>query len=176
MGIFNKLFPKIEQRPSTKRLVIGGSVIAFALWLAIFPGAFPISYGFDGHEDTCLPVKGAIIVKIRPNNIKHDEYVLFEPFGLLANNPSPWVVKWVKGIPGDHLVIRDGVVKINDVVITKGMPDAPLYHKSIAEFNKDEIIPDGKYYVIGTHPYSLDSRYWGYLDKDKIFGEAYPVL
>lgn len=168
--------PTFNKRPSLKRLSIGVATITAGFWFAFAPGSLPVTFGFDRHEDTCLPVKSALLVKIAPRSIVHGDYLIFKPFGVLLNNDDPWVIKLAKGVAGDHLVISNGVVKINDQVITEGMASAPLFHKSIPEFDKDEIIPQGKVYVIGTHPYALDSRYWGYLDQSQIIGTAYPLL
>ena len=43
----------------------------------------------------------------------------------------------------------------------------PLPH-----FNFKGTIPKDKYFVIGTHPKSFDSRYWGFVDREKIIAGA----
>jgi conjugal transfer pilin signal peptidase TrbI len=42
------------------------------------------------------------------------------------------------------------------------------------EFN--EIVPQGKYFMIGTNPKSYDSRYFGYVDEKDILGVTYGIL
>ncbi|NDJ27688.1 S26 family signal peptidase [Campylobacter sp. MIT 12-8780] len=42
--------------------------------------------------------------------------------------------------------------------------------KEVKPFVFDGIIPQGKYFVMGTHERSYDSRYWGFVDKNLIQG------
>ena len=37
-------------------------------------------------------------------------------------------------------------------------------------------MPAGKVFVIGTHPNSDDSRYWGYLEVKSLEGVAFKLL
>ncbi|MEK6658577.1 MAG: signal peptidase I [Campylobacterota bacterium] len=40
----------------------------------------------------------------------------------------------------------------------------------------NEIIPNGKYFMIGTNPKSFDSKYYGYIDKSDISGVTYGIF
>ena len=40
----------------------------------------------------------------------------------------------------------------------------------------NEIVPQGKYFMIGTNPKSYDSRYFGYVDEKDILGVTYGIL
>lgn len=42
------------------------------------------------------------------------------------------------------------------------------------DFN--EIVPQGKYFMIGTNPKSYDSKYFGYVDEKDILGVTYGIL
>lgn len=44
--------------------------------------------------------------------------------------------------------------------------------KSITPFFFNGVIPNNKYFVIGTHPKSWDSKYWGFVSKDRIIATA----
>jgi signal peptidase I len=37
-------------------------------------------------------------------------------------------------------------------------------------------VPDGKYFVVGIHPDSYDSRYWGFVDKEQIIGRVKKIF
>jgi len=37
------------------------------------------------------------------------------------------------------------------------------------------MIPEGQFFVVGTHPGSYDSRYWGFINEKNIIGTAYPI-
>jgi type IV secretory pathway protease TraF len=43
-------------------------------------------------------------------------------------------------------------------------------------FNFSGIIPEDKYFVIGLHPRSYDSRIWGLLDEENIIGTVHPLF
>jgi conjugal transfer pilin signal peptidase TrbI len=40
---------------------------------------------------------------------------------------------------------------------------------------KEQTIPGGKFFVIGTVPRTYDSRYWGLVDEKQVSGQAYPL-
>lgn len=42
--------------------------------------------------------------------------------------------------------------------------------------NYNEIVPNGKYFMIGTNTKSFDSKYYGYVDKDDILGVTYGIF
>lgn len=42
--------------------------------------------------------------------------------------------------------------------------------------NYNEIVPSGKYFMIGTNPKSFDSKYYGYVDKNDILGVTYGIF
>lgn len=44
--------------------------------------------------------------------------------------------------------------------------------KKLTPFLFNGSIPKDKYFVIGTHPNSWDSKYWGFVSKDSIFAKA----
>jgi len=48
--------------------------------------------------------------------------------------------------------------------------------KKIDNFIFNGIIPKGKYFVVGTHPLSHDSKYFGFIDKSQILRKAKPLL
>ncbi len=46
----------------------------------------------------------------------------------------------------------------------------------LSRFEYVGVVPQGKIFVVGDSKDSFDSRYWGFLDKDKIIAKAYPIL
>jgi signal peptidase I len=81
------------------------------------------------------------------------------------------LVKKVGCMPGQKLDVTrlqyfcDG--KAGSMLMQKdsrGNPVQPfLYHGEI---------PDGKFFMVGTHPMSYDSKYWGFADKSQIIGKV----
>lgn len=83
-------------------------------------------------------------------------------------------IKWLVGVPGDRIDLGKDA---NDFYINgkfaarardadrKGRPLKP------AEFKDQHLCPTC-YFVLGDHPRSYDSRYWGYVTKDQVMGKA----
>jgi conjugal transfer pilin signal peptidase TrbI len=170
---FNELLSNIK-----KPAFIRPFVLLMALVLFYFKGGSPLMLAFDFSDEHCIE-KGTISLLVKDSHplFKNGEYVYFKPFGPIYNPSKDVVVKQVGGIPGDHLVISRGQISINGVVIASGLSLAEtVYLQPQSAFEKDVVIPDGQLFVMGTHPLSNDSRYWGLLPQHQVIGKAYPLL
>ena len=85
-------------------------------------------------------------------------------------DPSKSYIKRVIGIPGDTVYIDAGEVYVNG---------RPLTESYIPEDYRDRVswevhrIPPDKYFVLGDHrSSSSDSRTWGFVRRDAIYGKA----
>ena len=116
------------------------------------------------------------------------------------------LVKRVIGVPGDTVSVRDGRVVVNGiearyapmrVEVSRKMAVADVDPRSFAietlegrshavmatagwpagvSFGPSRVPPD-RYFVMGDHrDDSFDSRYWGYLERDRIVGRARAVV
>lgn len=143
----------------------------------LFRGQIPYAFAYDPNDEKCLPdLHLAFLVKKDHTTPSHGDYVFWTPSGILSYVKQKYVLKQVAGIPGDHLTIKDGKVLINKAVVVTGFPLSNLYHHVPKDFERDEIIPAGQTFMIGTNPLSNDSRYWGYLSIDAIKGTGYEVF
>ncbi|MCC7006501.1 MAG: signal peptidase I [Ottowia sp.] len=157
-----------------------------AMWLCLFAAlmlAFfywvkpPISIAYDPNDEQCLPdVRLALLVHGAASSIQRGDDVFWKPTGALHYIKQAFVLKRVAGIPGDHVQIEEGVVKINDAIVVSGFPLLDLKKTQVSAFARDEIIPPGYVFMIGTHPRSNDSRYWGYLKTQDIVGRGYKIF
>lgn len=145
--------------------------IVFLFW---FKSHLPFSFAYEPNEERCLPdFHLGLLVHKKPENIRDAEYVFFKPSGSLSYIKNDFVLKRVFGKPGDYLVISGDKIYINGILIAEGFP-LKEYYPNI-NFEKREIIPEGKIYVGGTAAKSDDSRYWGYLDIAKVSGYAFKI-
>ncbi|MCF7916906.1 MAG: signal peptidase I [Candidatus Omnitrophica bacterium] len=93
---------------------------------------------------------------------------------------QPWYrrkpyIKRVIGLPGERVQIKKGNISINEQDILA--PEiASFYYYNQGEYGesgKEILVPEGKYFCLGDNSISSkDSRYWGFVDKEQIIGEA----
>lgn len=85
-------------------------------------------------------------------------------------DPSVDFIKRVIGLPGDRIQIVDGRVYVNDRLLRE--PYVPPMYDDYGNFPATLVPPDD-YFVLGDHRNSSnDSRSWGFLDRQYIFGRA----
>lgn len=107
----------------------------------------------------------------RPEKLKRGDVVVF-----YSQESEESMIKRLIGLPGDEVVIKDGVVTVNGETLIEnyiGTPD---------KFNGSYEVPEGKYFFLGDNRlWSKDSRYWEnpYIDSKDITGKAqlkvYPI-
>jgi signal peptidase I len=89
---------------------------------------------------------------------------------LYPNDPSKSYIKRVIGIPGDRIRIDDGTVIVNGNALSEPYV-AQDYRDQIPM--AEEIVPADKYFVLGDHRSSSnDSRSWGWVPRQYIYGKA----
>jgi signal peptidase I len=89
---------------------------------------------------------------------------------LYPGDPTKSYIKRVIGIPGDTIEIDNGRVIVNK---------KPIAEPYVAEDNRDQItmalktVPTDQYFVLGDHRSSSnDSRSWGWVPRQNIYGKA----
>jgi signal peptidase I len=85
-------------------------------------------------------------------------------------DPSKSYIKRVIGVPGDTVRIEAGQVFVNGEALSEGyVPDEYRDRVSWEEHR----VPAGNYFVLGDHrSSSSDSRTWGFVKRDAIYGKA----
>ena len=155
------------------------SLVAILALTLIYWFGLPITIGYDPNEDRCLPdARWSLLVHHTPSSIHDGDMIFFSrPAGTLDYVKQQYVMKIVGGVPGDHITINNGDVRINGKIVVTGFPLAQkFYHHSSEFYDKDEVIPKGKFFMIAPHPFSDDSRYWGYLDAKYVRGIGYKIF
>lgn len=85
-------------------------------------------------------------------------------------DPVKSFIKRVVGIPGDTVEIRRGVVSVNGVEIQE-----PYLKSEFRDYEsyRRTVVPPDHYFVLGDHRNSSnDSRNWGFVPRDLIYGKA----
>lgn len=99
-----------------------------------------------------------------PEKLKRGDVVVF-----YSDEKNEDMIKRLIGLPGDKIVIKDGVVTVNGETLKEN------YIGTADNYNGEFEVPEGKYFFLGDNRYwSLDSRYWEnpYIDGSKIKGKA----
>jgi signal peptidase I len=76
-------------------------------------------------------------------------------------------IKRVIGIPGDHIVVSNGIVKVNGIILKEPyIMEEPRYVNTWD-------VPEGKLFVLGDNRNdSSDSSSWGFVDMNWVVGQA----
>ena len=99
-------------------------------------------------------------------------------FKLYENNNNPYegkhLIKRVIGLPGEHVVIKNGVTTIYNKDNPQGfIIEEPFVSYKDFHKNADIVLDDYHYFMMGDNrAQSYDSRDWGPLDKKNIKGQV----
>jgi signal peptidase I len=79
-------------------------------------------------------------------------------------------IKRVIGLPGDTVEVKDGYVLVNGKQLQENY--VPLEYRDDRPYPPTPV-PPNKYFVLGDHRISSnDSRAWGFVPRDYIYGKA----
>ena len=82
-------------------------------------------------------------------------------------DPKQELIKRVIGLPGDHIIVRDGTVSVNGQVL-----DEP-YIAETPRYSGEWDVSDGQLFVLGDNRNdSSDSHSWGLLPLGNVVGKA----
>lgn len=99
-----------------------------------------------------------------PENIKRGDIIVF-----YSDELSQVVIKRAIGLPGDKIVIHDGIVNVNGEDLQED------YVKNNEVVNAEFEVPEGKFFFLGDNRrVSNDARKWinPYIDESDIQGKA----
>lgn len=183
----HSLFGKTGWRSvlSTVGLLIAAPLLALALTAYVFQ-----SYEVDGPsmESTLQNQDRLIVLKVPRTlaRITHHAYipkrgtiVIFKIKGLSDfGDPEDekQLVKRVVGLPGEHVVVKDGKITIYNKEHPNGFdPDIDGGYGNLSRLtpgDRDEIVPEGSIFVCGDNrTNSRDSRSFGPVPANQLVGE-----
>jgi conjugal transfer pilin signal peptidase TrbI len=85
------------------------------------------------------------------------------------------VVKIIVGVEGDHIKIVNGKTFINDIYIND-LHLWSFYEDDESAFERSYTLNKDEFFVIGSTPAAVDSRYFGPINTNNITGVVYAVL
>lgn len=105
---------------------------------------------------TTNPKRGDVIVLRFPGDPEHERYI-----------------KRLVGLPGEHIIISNGSVWINDKKLSE-----PYINASIGTFPDTDItLGNDDYYLMGDNrPASSDSRIWGPAKQSDFIGKTFAII
>ena len=129
----------------------------------------------------------------KQGEIKRGEVVVFNAYGVDPNatTPDEKYIKRIIGVPGDTVSDVNGVLRVNGKVVDQSFisenEQVATNNRvgdwtSLAELGQSQNwqgpisgkVPAGYYFVLGDHrSISNDSRYWGFVPKNKISGTVW---
>ena len=120
---------------------------------------------------TRIPFTDKVILPLE--DPQHGDVIVFE----FPEDTSKDFIKRIIGQPGDVLEMKDKVVyrngeKFDEPYIKHTDPGMQARRDNFGPIT----VPPGKYFVMGDNrDESYDSRFWGFVDKDKIRGKAWVI-
>jgi conjugal transfer pilin signal peptidase TrbI len=153
-------------------------------------------------EHRCLPWT---YFALKKNEMPTDrgDLISFKGMGIPHFADGIRFVKMVAGLPGDmikveiftdekrkrhtRIIEKDGMMieqrlqgrvflhrKEGGQVLSLDVVEKDTFGRDLPVI-KEQIIPEGQFFVIGTVPRTYDSRYWGLVDEKQVTGQAYPL-
>jgi len=99
-------------------------------------------------------------------DIKRGDTVVF----LFPGGPTTSYIKRVIGLPGDTVAVDDGYVIVNGKKLVENY--VPSEYRDDRSYPL-HVVPKNEYFVLGDHRVSSnDSRAWGFVPRNYIYGKA----
>ncbi len=156
----------------------------------------------SGSMEQTLLIGDHMLMRVFPQPTAHRGSLLVFHYPL---DPKQIFIKRVTGLEGDRIQIKDRVLYVNGARLAEpyvihtfpdnaelnDFPNRPNYasletvpgllnaYTEMVENhvkNGEVVVPSGKYFVLGDNrDNSLDSRYWGFVDKAAVMGEPFLI-
>ena len=159
------------------RALVALTVCGAAVWL---PAVRYRLVGDPTVGEHCLSFK-LYLVDLHDKDLGRGDYVVFRSRATEPFYPTgTLMLKRIVGVSGDVVRVDPSGVFVNGALqgrLTHAQPGGRLWRmgRPVEAFARNERIPMGKWWVMGTNERSFDSRYWGYVSAEQIVGRAWPI-
>lgn len=107
--------------------------------------------------------------KLNLGEVKRGDTVVF----WYPRDTSKSYIKRVIGLPGDRIRIVQGQVYVNGAALSEDYVAERYRDPSSWQDGQEVTVPSNDYFVLGDHRNSSsDSRAWGYVPRENIYGKA----
>jgi len=135
------------------------------------------SIGIDPQNIKCLPWT-VYLYSRKPfhEGLRHGDIVVFRAQGLEPYfKDGSLITKFIAGLPGDQVEIRDDRAYINGVFWDR-LWGLTFLKQPSGTYDRTFTVGDDEVLTMAVNAGSYDGRYWGTIKKDRIIGYAKPIL
>lgn len=151
------------------------ALVAGATWIFMFPTFYEsLPKRIDITSDHSL--EQSVWITEVPFDEQTHQYALFKP--TVKNKYTKNVHYFMKKIGcrgGQYLIANDDRSFYCDNKFIGKAKESDVDGNKVDYFHYSGVIPKEQFFVIGTHPRSYDSRYYGFISKNQILRGASPL-
>lgn len=131
----------------------------------------------DPQVERCIPGARAFLVDTHTSDVEAGDLVAFKPpaLGELFDANAEFV-KRVAAQAGQRVTVGAANTRVGNQMVARGLGAAEALGVAPARFVRTETVPAGALWVVAPGPRSVDSRYWGALDRNNVIGKAYVLF
>jgi conjugal transfer pilin signal peptidase TrbI len=162
-------------------IVLIAPILMLGGWLttssAVDQWARTYQIGIDPQNTSCLPWT-VYLHSTKPfdDHLHYGDIVSFRARNLVPHfKNGALITKFVAGLPGDRVEIRDDRVYINGV-FWDALWGMKYLESTPGQFDRHFTVNNDEVLVMAVTAGSYDGRYWGTLKKDRIIGYAKPIF
>lgn len=155
---------------------IAGGAIAVAIagcWYvikAILLAGYALNV--DLQQETCLPWRVSMITPFEGGPLRRGDGVTFKTGGLPYLGEEAGKIVW--GLPGDRIQVKDLELYVNGVHTAHLKICEKRRHTHYCR-DRDYQIGEGRLFLMASHPFSFDSRYWDTVSQESVTGRLRPL-
>lgn len=165
-------------KTQTKRFWIGGSIATLLVMTLGFMFQERYKVAVDTQAIPCIDARVILVDKKDITPIKGKLVAFRAPKNVTPVYPEGTLMaKILVAGPGDTVAINvNEEILVNGVVKAQGLPHLQIgTAENRKRFIGKKTLGANEYWVLGTHEWSFDSRYWGAIEAKSIVGRGYVV-
>jgi len=157
-------------QPSWKIMIVITAALVVGLWL---PGHISVTL------TPSLGYRVFFLIEPESPDFKEGDYLLFPKqlvyVPLQGNQPrTDKLLKKVGCAAGHRLTVNNSEYYCNENYLGRALIQ-DSQGKRLPQFIFNGLVPPGSLFMVGSHPRSYDSRYFGFIHADSVFKKAYPL-